>query len=270
MKDRRLLLLQRRARFLGLAALSPLDRVVLRINGKGDYPPLHLRRHSGPLVAFDRAASEFVGYLAALTDLGPSSNVLDMGCGSGALAIMLRERLVDGSYRGFDVHQPSVRWARSHLGDDRFEFQDFDYWNATYNPEGERHRPWPVDDRWADVTLLKSVFTHMLPEDVAFYLAELARTLRPGARAIATAFTFDEVDDEVRDAFPHEGDGHRHLRPTSPESAIAFPRAWLLDTARAVGLVPQLHLGYWRRQQERPLAYQDVMVLSAASSEPSA
>jgi SAM-dependent methyltransferase len=251
---------------VGLAALSPIDRAALRINGKGDYPPLHLRRHSGPLVAFDRAASEFVGYLAALTDLGPSSNVLDMGCGSGALAIMLRERLVDGSYRGFDVHEPSVRWARSHLGDDRFAFQSFDYWNATYNPPGQRHLPWPVDNDWADVTLLKSVFTHMLPEDVAFYLSELARTLRPGGRAITTAFTFDAVDDEVRERFPHEGEGYRYLRSTSPESAIAFPREWLVDSARAAGLVPTMYLGYWRRQQERPLAYQDVMALSADSS----
>src|ERR1700730_661463 len=196
----------RRARTIGLAALSPLDRVSLCLNGKGEYPPLHLRRQAGPLVAFDRAASEFIGYLAALTDLGSSSNVLDMGCGAGAIAIMLKDRLTDGTYRGFDVHKPSVSWANRHLGDARFRFGNFDYWNATFNPDGAREVRWPVDDDWADVILLKSVFTHMLPDDIRFYCSEIARTLRRSGQAVVTAYTFDMVDHEVREHFPHGDD----------------------------------------------------------------
>ena len=41
----------------------------------------------------------------------------------------------------------------------------------------------PYEDGEFDVVVLTSVFTHMLPDDVAHYLDEIARVLKPGGRA---------------------------------------------------------------------------------------
>jgi SAM-dependent methyltransferase len=182
---RRLHHVGRALRVLALRLVSPVDRLVLIVNGKHRFPPIYLRRQAGPLHAFERVAGEYAGYLATLAGLTSSSHVLDVGCGAGALALALDERLgVEGRYRGFDVDRPVIAWAQRHLSGKRFEFRHHDYWNATYNPHGDRFAAWPADDGWADIVVLKSIFTHLLPEDVEFYLAETSRVLAPNGTAL--------------------------------------------------------------------------------------
>jgi SAM-dependent methyltransferase len=251
----------RRLRAAALRIVSPIDRLALRLNGKRGYPPIHLRRQNGPLNAFERTAGEYVAYLATLGGLAPDSHVLDVGCGSGALALMLGERLGPrGRYIGFDVDRPVINWTSAHLADERFSFVHHDYWNATYNPSGERFRRLPADDEWADVVILKSVFTHLLPDDVAHYLREIRRVLRPSGTALITAFVFDQVDEVVRRRFPFEAADYRYARESSPESAVAYPRSWLLPAVAAAGLESTLLRGFWRPQDGRPIAYQDIIV----------
>jgi len=248
-------------RSLLLRLASPIDRFALLMNGKGDYPPIYLRRQNGPLNAFERTAGEYVGLLAALAGLNQSSRIVDVGCGAGALAIMIDDRLgPDGRYLGFDVDRPSVAWCAAHLAGSRFTFVHHDYWNATYNPDGERDKAWPVQDAWADIVVLKSVFTHMLPADIDFYVSEIKRVLAPGGAALVTTFAYNSVDDSVRRRFPLEGQGFRYARAGAPEAAIAYPAGWLLETLANRGLAPEFHPGSWRPQDGRVLAYQDVIL----------
>jgi SAM-dependent methyltransferase len=241
---------------------SPIDRVALIVNGKGDLPPLHLRRHSGPLNAFEGAAGEYLGLMSALAGLSPSSRILDVGCGAGALAIMLRDRLGAGArYLGIDVDEACIRWCRSHLGNDRFDFRHYDYWNATYRPGGQPFKAWPVETSEVDIVILKSLFTHMLPADVQFYVAELKRVLSPGGTGLVTAFTYVSVDGPVEGRFGYRGDGYRYARAGSPESAVAHPREWLLSVFADRGLAAEFHAGFWRPQDTQPLAYQDLIVV---------
>jgi SAM-dependent methyltransferase len=203
----------------------------------------------------------YAGYLATLAGLTPSSHVLDVGCGAGALALALDERLGgEGRYRGFDVDRPVIAWAQRHLSGKRFEFRHHDYWNATYNPHGDRFAAWPADDGWADIVVLKSIFTHLLPEDVEFYLAETSRVLASDGTALINAFTFEDLDDAERRRFPLDGGGYRYAREGSPESAIAYRRSWLLDRFRSVGLEPTYLPGFWRPGPDRPIAFQDLVV----------
>ncbi len=252
-------LLLRRLRGAGLVLLEPLDYAGRLINGKRSYPPLRLRRHAGPLEPFERTAGEYVGYLSTLAGLNSQSNVLDVGCGPGTLALVggLRERFA-GRYVGFDVDRRTVEWANTNLADDHFSFAHYNYWNATYNPKGERFLPWPVSDGWADIVVLKSVLTHLLPDDVGHFLGEIRRVL--SGTALVSAFCYDRVDEPVEKAFPHVGPGYRYIRKGSPESGIAYERAYLESEIERVGLRATYLPGFWRGAGS---AYQDLFVATA-------
>lgn len=56
----------RLTRHLAYICLGPLDYVARIINGKGDFPPLHLRRYVGPLRTFEMSGAEFMAYLQLL------------------------------------------------------------------------------------------------------------------------------------------------------------------------------------------------------------
>lgn len=263
---RRLHLAYRTGRTALLMAAGPIDTIALRLNGRRWYPPIHLRRQAGPLAGFQQSAAEFVGILAAFGALTPSTRIVDVGSGPGALAVAVHERLgPEGRYLGFDVHRPSVAWAQKHRPDDRFSFRHHDYWNASHNPKGRRLVPMPVDDASADLLVAKSVFTHMLPDDVAFYLAEAARVLRPDGLGFFTAYCFDTSED-VEGDFPHRGDRFRYRRAWSPESALALDQQWLVEEIRSAGLHMQFLPGYWRPRPASSVTYQDLLVLSHATA----
>jgi len=260
--------LGRSMRTLALRSVSPLDGVVRALNGKSRYPPIHLRRHAAPLEAFERTAGEYAGYLATLAGLRPTSRVLDVGCGPGAMAITLNERLgPDGRYIGLDVYRAAVDWASGHLADGRFSFKHHNYWSGTYNPAGMRFLPFDIHDAWADIVLLKSVATHLLPEDLIFYLGEIRRVLAPHGTAFVTAFLFDEVDGEVAARFPHDQPPFRYSRLGSPESGVAYGRDWVLAAFEHAGLQPELKQGFWHSGRDAPVGYQDI-VLARIRGEP--
>ena len=118
----------------------------------------------------------------------------------------------------------------------------------------------PADDDWADIIVLKSVFTHLVPPDVSHYLREMRRVLQSSGTALATAYVFDDIDQAVERRFPFEADGYRYARRGSPETGVAYPRGWLLQEVAAAGLEGTILRGFWRPQDERPIAYQDIIV----------
>jgi SAM-dependent methyltransferase len=78
-----------------------------------------------------------------------------------------------------------------------FRFFHVDIREPWFNPTGGVALPdykIPAGDSTIDLAILQSVFTHMLPRDVRFYLSEFRRVLRPFGRVYATVFL---VDDEV-------------------------------------------------------------------------
>ena len=83
---------------------------------------------------------------------------------------------------------------------------------------------------------MKSVITHMLPDDTGWYLRETKRTLAPGGTAVITALLYDEDGDDVARRFPHSGGVYRYMREESPESSIALRRSWIDEEMAAAGL----------------------------------
>jgi SAM-dependent methyltransferase len=255
----------RTARTGVLRLAGPFDRLWLLATGRAHLPPLWLRRHTGPVSAFERAARETADFLDGLDLFAGARCVLDVGCGAGAMVGEIGRRLpADGRYVGLDVHAPSIRWCRRRwAGNPRFRFDlvpiASPYGSATGAPTASYR--FPLADAEADLVLAKSVFTHLLEADARHYLAETRRVLQPGRAAVVTAFLFDPKDSAVRRAFPFAaGDGLRVRSRARPTAAVAWEKSRFVRLVENAGLRLQWHSpGYYPGREF--LRAQDVLLL---------
>jgi hypothetical protein len=90
-----------------------------------------------------------------------------------------------GRYHGIDVNAGAIAWLQEHYQSyPNFQFTHADVYNKMYNPGGQMNAgdyglPFPAST--FDMVLLKSVFTHMLPADIHWYI--LVRSAVYSARA---------------------------------------------------------------------------------------
>jgi SAM-dependent methyltransferase len=114
--------------------------------------------------------------------------VLDLGCGCGKLARFLALR-PDLRYLGVDLYGPSILWCRRAFAPhaDRFAFEHFNGRSAHFNPGGDvavQDYRLPTGSGAMDMVVCGSLFTHLFEADARHYLAEIARVLKPGGRAL--------------------------------------------------------------------------------------
>ena len=146
------------------------------------------------------------------TGVPPTGSVLDIGCGSGRMARHFLDYIErPGRYVGMDIQKPFIEWCNEHLGgaNGAFEFHHQDIYNGSYNPEGvtkaSEYR-FPFEDGSFDAVILYSVFTHLLPEDAANYMREIARLLKPGGRCYSTWYLLTR-DERVKYLLPNIKEG---------------------------------------------------------------
>lgn len=129
--------------------------------------------------------------------LKPTHTFLDIGCGLGRMARPLVPFLTSGKYIGFDINRTSIDWCKEkYAAFHRFSFHHVDAMSVVYNPEGEAEADtvrFPIEDGSVDFVHMSSVFTHMWPKDVAAYLCEVGRMLKPGGRCSVTYFLLDPL-----------------------------------------------------------------------------
>jgi SAM-dependent methyltransferase len=252
--------LTRAARSLELRARDALDALA----GRRDplVPPRRLDfvGHSD----FRATGDEFLRHFIELGGLRPDERVLDIGCGIGRMARPLARYLgPDGTYDGFDIVPEGIAWCAARYPPG-FTFRLLDVRNARYHPAGrepaERAR-FPHGDAAFDFAFATSVFTHLGPEAADRYLAETARVLRPGGRALLTFF----LADEPVGYFVHRVGPALAVDPDIPEEAIAYPEAWVRERAAAHGLSVRepIHPGTWTGAREGR-SFQDIAVLERA------
>ncbi len=130
--------------------------------------------------------------------LSRSGRILDIGCGAGRLAVPLTTYLTTGEYVGFDISRPAISWCSRAITPrhPRFWFRHVDIANSHYNPRGGVDPDafvFPCADASVDVAFAASLFTHLLPVTAEHYLAETARVLKPGGRAVLSFYLFDQA-----------------------------------------------------------------------------
>jgi SAM-dependent methyltransferase len=252
-------------RDLALRVASPLDTALRRLAGAPAMPPLWLRRHAGPIRRFPRAAADAVAALRDRGLLAPGMRLLDLGCGPGGLPLALQPHLPpDARYLGLDVHAASIAWCRSRFRDDaRFRFERV----AAASPYGVPDDPpasslrLPLEDASQDLVVARSLFTHLLEEESAHYLAEISRVLAPEGHALVTAFLFERGREVPFLPWALEGGAARVRRRDWPTAAVGYEREAFLGMVAAARLTPvETWEGFYPGSARRP-GGQDVLFL---------
>src|ERR1700757_2189666 len=232
----------------------------------------------GPAV-FKATGDEFLGYLVDLCGLQPGDAVLDVGCGSGRMALPLTGYLNrEGRYAGFDFSREAIAWCTENISGSHpnFEFTVVDIQNGSYNPTGKYKSSdfrFPYPDGSFDVVFLASLFTHMLPSDVKHYMHEIVRVLKPGGRSLITFFLLNEESSALSKEgkasfnFEHQMLGYRTTHVDHPEAAIAYQEEFVRYLYGECGLElgEPLRYGAWCGRTDG-MSGQDVVVAVKATS----
>lgn len=161
----------------------PLPAERLQIQAENTYEALyetHARVHS----AEDSVGGSFdlVGrlelQLLLAEGLKPTDTLLDLGCGTGRLAVHAIPALDGGAYIGIDISQSMIDEAERRVRDTIPDPPCEVLWAKQTTPV------YPLDADSVDVVCAFSVFTHMEHEDTYRYLKEALRIVRPGGRFI--------------------------------------------------------------------------------------
>lgn len=133
-----------------------------------------LTRVYDPLVSFTTRESVF---RKAVTDLvarsGPTA-ILDLGCGTGTLAVMLKQRLPDCRVQGLDADPAVLNRARKKADQGVIELEFDEAMSFAM----------PYSDDSFDLVVSCLFFHHLTTDDKFRTLGEVARVLRPGGRLI--------------------------------------------------------------------------------------
>ncbi len=223
--------------------------------------------------AYKRIGNEFFRYFLNLGNLKPEERVLDVGCGTGRMAVPLTSYLSDGEYEGFDLMPEAIEWCQENVTSEypNFRFQVADVYNKEYNPEGTRKASeyeFPYEDESFDFVILTSVFTHMLPDEVSNYLSEIERVMKTGGRAIITFFLLNRESLKLIESgmsridFRYDFGVYRTKEKSMPEAAVAYQETFIRKLCRENGLeiVEPVRYGRWCGREDF-LRYQDIVVI---------
>ena len=227
--------------------------------GHGPIPPLRLM-FDGPrdYELFLKMGQETLGFYKNIAGMKANDTILDIGCGIGRKTLPLLDYLSsEALYVGMDLDQRGIDWLLRNVTsrNQRFVFLHQDIYSKFYNPDGALIPGLlvlPFPDASFDMVVLWSVFTHMYPDDIAHYLAEIARVLKPGGILAASYFIYNDdiigrmARGETKFNFSHTLKDARTTNPNIPEDALAVSEEWLLTVQARVGLEVQQRLdGAW-------------------------
>lgn len=223
------------------------------------------------LEEFHANGEEFLRIYKDICGLQPDERMLDVGSGIGRKTIPLTRYLSrSATYEGIDVTAAGVEWCRNKITPrfPNFRFQQIDVRNHLYNPTG-KYEPseyrFPFPDNSFTFVMLGSVFTHMLPNDMAHYLSEIHRVMAPG-RCLISYFLLNEESQRLVAAgastldFKSVDEKYASISVEMPEYAIALDEGFVTSLYRDLGLeIVRVDYGSWCGR-EKFLSYQDLVL----------
>ena len=209
------------------------------------------------LEEYNRIGTAITTMLKNRAELRPESDVLDVGCGTGRIAIPLTDYLTTGSYTGIDVVASSIQWCRKAFRDFKnFRFIHAKLYSKFYNPgaslTAEEYR-FPLEDESFDVIWSASLFTHMMMSAVDNYLGEMARVAKSGAKIWNSYLLLDEISEPLvlgprNDGrrMQYEVEGGRVGYKEKPEHVVGLYRDQVLALHEKHGLeIVEEQLSNW-------------------------
>lgn len=136
--------------------------------------------------------------------LEPKATLLDLGCGTGRLAVHAIPHLSSGRYIGVDISPTMIKRAAARVKAVIPRSGCEVIWTHQVSPR------FPQADNSVDMVCAFSVFTHMEHEDTYLYLKEAHRIVRPGGRLIFSCLPLPL--DNARKAFLREAEDGFKLR----------------------------------------------------------
>ncbi len=215
----------------------------------------------------------FKAHFMELAGLRPDERVLDIGSGLGRMAIPLTDYLTrPDAYEGFDVVQEAVSLCTRRITSryPGFRFTWVPLHNDLYTADGARASEFtfPYPDADFDFAWATSVFTHMDRNEVARYLAETRRVMRPGGRFLATFFLMDSQAEASSQGGPYafkvQRDGVWFMDAEVISANVAFSPEDVEAMAKAAGWSSvEVHFGRWSGRGGPTLDFQDLVLLRA-------
>ncbi len=222
---------------------------------------------------FRRSGEGFArAYLFDRARLRPNERVLDLGSGNGGKARVLAGYLDNqGSYVGLDIVPSAVEWCKERYSIfPNFAFHVANVHSTHYNPTGrfrDSEYKFPFSDGEFDLVFLCSLFTHMLPDGIRNYIAEIARVLKPGGRCVATAFLLNDesitamAEGRTTRRFTHQIGSCRVLDSENPNKAVALDEGWIRRQFTEAKLrILEMNFGMWRVTTDKSIGSHDVII----------
>ena len=261
----------------GSEAVRQAAEIKEQVAARLELPDESWIRQSGPFPSvkhfFDSAFKNFEELLE-FTELGPTSQVLDYGCGLARLAIPMSGYLdpEHGRYCGVDTDAACIeRNRRVFNAHPNFRFEHIDIYSKMYNLKGGDFSKL-LDSEFGgpfDLVFMFSVFTHILPEHCDLMLEFLRSQLKAGGQLFCSWFLLNERTQAAIDA----GQAHRRFasnhgparidNPEVPEGAVAYFEEDVMERLAAAGFTNvRVHWGKWRGCFDS-WVWQDIVVVRA-------
>lgn len=128
--------------------------------------------------------------------INTETKILDFGCGQGRFANgLITTNKSFKAYLGIDTDLISIKWCNKWIKNNRedISFLHLNAHNERYNPNADERLSFPIKPNSYQIAFLNSVFSHMLVEDVKFYLNELYKVLSNDGLLYLTAFIDNDV-----------------------------------------------------------------------------